>query len=206
MKVVVRERLQKFLRRAFRGWVNSEVVERYVGFVDVQLAHGIEFSEAMKLVAAAIISSPRFLYLYDGSGIDGSGFELASRLSFFLWGSLPDEELLKAAESGELLKEEGIQKQFGRMLKDPKLKRFCDTFPAQWLQLDRIISSVPDPEKFPEFYFLAYRDSMHMMMEPLLLFETVLIENLPVTEFIDSSFTYRSGHLEESYGNLGNPA
>ena len=206
VKVVVRERLQKFLRKAFRGWVKSEVVERYVGFVDVQLAQGIEFSEAMKLVAAAIISSPRFLYLYDGSGIDGSGFELASRLSFFLWGSLPDEELLKAADSGELLKEEGIQKQFGRMLKDPKLKRFCDTFPAQWLQLDRIISSVPDPEKFPEFYFLAYRDSMHMMMEPLLLFETVLIENLPVTEFIDSSFTYRSGHLEESYGKLGNPA
>ena len=206
VKVVVRERLQKFLRKAFRGWVKSEVVERYVGFVDVQLAQGIEFSEAMKLVAAAIISSPRFLYLYDGSGIDGSGFELASRLSFFLWGSLPDEELLKAAESGELLKEEGVQKQFSRMLKDPKLKRFCDSFPAQWLQLDRIISSVPDPEKFPEFYFLAYRDSMHMMMEPLLLFETVLIENLPVTEFIDSSFTYRSGHLEESYGKLGNPA
>ena len=206
VKVVVRKRLQKFLRKAFRGWVKSEVVERYVGFVDVQLAQGIEFSEAMKLVAAAIISSPRFLYLYDGSGIDGSGFELASRLSFFLWGSLPDEELLKAADSGELLKEEGIQKQFGRMLKDPKLKRFCDTFPAQWLQLDRIISSVPDPKKFPDFYFVAYRDSMHMMMEPLLLFETVLIENLPVTEFIDSSFTYRSGHLEESYGKLGNPA
>jgi len=206
VKVVVRERLQKFLRKAFRGWVKREVVERYVGFVDVQLARGVEFSEAMKLVAAAIISSPRFLYLYDGSGSDGDGFELASRLSFFLWGSLPDEELLKAAESGELLKEEGVQKQFSRMLKDPKLKRFCDTFPAQWLQLDRIISSVPDPEKFPEFYFLAYRDSMHMMMEPLLLFETVLIENLPVTEFIDSSFTYRSGHLEESYGKLGNPA
>jgi hypothetical protein len=206
MKVVVRERLQKFLRRAFRGRVKSEVVERYVGFVDVQLARGVEFSEAMKLVAAAIISSPRFLYLYDDSGSDGDGFELASRLSFFLWGSLPDEELLKAAESGELLKEEGVQKQFSRMLKDPKLKRFCDSFPAQWLQLDRIISSVPDPEKFPEFYFLAYRDSMHMMMEPLLLFETVLIENLPVTEFIDSSFTYRSGHLEESYGKLGNPA
>lgn len=206
VKVVVRERLEKFLRRAFRGWVKSEVVERYAGFVDVQLARGVEFSEAMKLVAAAIISSPRFLYLYDDSESDGDRFGLASRLSFFLWGSLPDEELLKAAESGELLKEEGLQKQFGRMLKDSKLKRFCDTFPAQWLQLDRIISSVPDPEKFPEFYFLAYRDSMHMMMEPLLLFETVLIENLPVTEFIDSSFAYRSGHLEESYGKLGNPA
>jgi hypothetical protein len=83
------------------------------------------------------------------------------------------------------------------------VKRFCDTFPAQWLQLDRIISSVPDPEKFPQFYFSAYRDSMHMMMEPLLLFETVLLENLPVTQLIDSDFTYRSGHLEEAYGSLG---
>lgn len=206
--VVVRERLESFLRKAFRGRVESDVAERYADFVDGQLARGVNFTEAMKMVASAIISSPRFLYLYDDSRSEGrvDGFELASYLSFFLWGSLPDEELLKAAESGELLREEGLQKQFGRMLKDPKLKRFCDTFPAQWLQLDRIISSVPDPEKFPEFYFVAYRDSMHMMMEPLLLFETVLIENLPVTEFIDSSFTYRSGHLEEAYGELGNPA
>lgn len=207
VKDLVRERLQKFLRRAFRGRLEDGVVERYTNFVDGQLAGGVDFTEAMKSVAAAIISSPRFLYLYDGPGSDGKldGLELASRLSFFLWGSLPDEELLTAAESGDLLKEEMLQKQFERMLRDPKLKRFCDTFPAQWLQLDRIISSVPDPKKFPKFYFSAYRDSMHMMMEPLLLFETVLIENLPVTEFIDASFTYRSGHLEQSYGVLGNP-
>ena len=207
VKDLVRERLQKFLRRAFRGRLEDGVVERYTNFVDGQLAGGVDFTEAMKSVAAAIISSPRYLYLYDGPGSDGKldGLELASRLSFFLWGSLPDEELLTAAESGDLLKEEMLQKQFERMLRDPKLKRFCDTFPAQWLQLDRIISSVPDPKKFPKFYFSAYRDSMHMMMEPLLLFETVLIENLPVTEFIDASFTYRSGHLEQSYGVLGNP-
>ena len=207
VEVVVRERIQKFLRKAFRGRIESQVVERYARFVNGQLDRGVDYTDAMKSVAAAIIASPKFLYLYDGPGHDGKvdGFELASRLSFFLWGSLPDDELLKAAESGELLKEEVLQKQFERMLHDPKLKRFCDTFPAQWLQLDRIISSVPDPKKFPEFYFSAYRDSMHMMMEPLLLFETVLIENLPVTEFIDASFTYRSGHLEESYGKLGQP-
>jgi hypothetical protein len=207
VKDVVRERLRQFLRKAFRGRLEGGVLDRYAGFVDSQLASGVEFTDAMKLVAAAVISSPRFLYLYDGSGSDGQvdGFELASRLSFFLWGSLPDDELLQMAESGDLLKEKILQKQFERMLKDPKLKRFCDTFPAQWLQLDRIISSVPDPKKFPKFYFSAYRDSMHMMMEPLLLFETVLIEDLPVTEFIDSSFTYRSGHLEQSYGVLGKP-
>ena len=207
VKVVVRERLQKFLRKAFRGRLERGVVDRYAGFVEGQLARGVDFTAAMKSVAAAVISSPRFLYLYDGSDSGGKvdGLELASRLSFFLWGSLPDEELLESAESGDLLREEVLQKQFERMLKDRKLKRFCDTFPAQWLQLDRIISSVPDPKKFPKFYFSAYRDSMHMMMEPLLLFETVLIEDLPVTEFIDASFTYRSGHLEQSYGVLGKP-
>lgn len=207
VNVVVRERLRQFLRKAFRGRLEGGVLDRYAGFVDNQLASGVEFTDAMKSVAAAVISSPRFLYLYNGPGSDGQvdGFDLASRLSFFLWGSLPDDELLQMAEAGDLLKEKILQKQFERMLGDRKLKRFCDTFPAQWLQLDRIISSVPDPKKFPKFYFSAYRDSMHMMMEPLLLFETVLIEDLPVTEFIDSSFTYRSGHLEQSYGVLGKP-
>ena len=79
------------------------------------------------------------------------------------------------------------------MLRDHKLKRFCDSFPSQWLQLERIISSLPNPEKFPDFYFAKYRDSMHMMLEPLLVFETVLIENQPITQLIDSDFTYRSG-------------
>ncbi len=202
---VVRERLGTFLRKAFRGRVGAGVLDRYSKFVNSRMEAGVSYTEAMKAVVAAVISSPRFLYLYDRS--EGSekvdGLELASRLSFFLWGSLPDEELLKLAESEELLKEDVLRGQFERMVKDRKVKRFCDSFPAQWLQLDRIISSVPDEKKFPKFYYSAYRNSMHMMMEPLLLFETVLIENLPVMQLIDSDFTYRSGHLEEAYGTLG---
>lgn len=203
--VVVRERLEKLLRRAFRGRTGPGLLDRYAEFVEARMHAGASYTDAIKEVTAAVVSSPRFLYLYDGSGSEGKvdGFELASRLSFFLWGSLPDEELLTLAESGELVKKEVLGKQYERMMKDRKVKRFCDTFPAQWLQLDRIISSVPDPKKFPQFYFSQYRDSMHMMMEPLLLFETVLVENLPVTQLIDSDFTYRSGHLEEAYGKLG---
>ncbi|MCG8651448.1 MAG: DUF1588 domain-containing protein, partial [Pirellulales bacterium] len=83
--------------------------------------------------------------------------------------------------------------------RDQKLKRFCDSFPSQWLQLERIISSVPNRERFPEFYFSKYRNSMHMMVEPLLLFETVLIENRPITQFVDSDFTYRSLRLRNAY-------
>ncbi len=202
-----RGRLTPFLRRAFRRPPDQDLLDRYADYVARQLDVGVEFPEAMKSVAAAAISSPRFLYLYDRSGFDEGAqpidnFELASRLSFFLWGSLPDETLLDLAVAGELMDGAVLEAQVDRMLKDHKLKRFCDSFPSQWLQLERIISAVPNPDKYPDFYYLKYRDSMHMMLEPLLLFETVLIEDLPITQFIDSDFTYRSTLLENAYGEL----
>lgn len=202
--MVVRDRLQPFLTKAFRRPIGSEVLHRYSGFVLAQLEQGIDFSEAMKAVASAAIASPKFLYLYDEANAAQSlepltEFELASRLSFFLWGSLPDEELLELAAAGRLSEAGNLADQVERMLHDKKLKRFCDSFPSQWLQLERIISAMPDPALFPDFYFLKYRDSMHMMIEPLLLFETVLIENRPITQLVDSDFTYRSLLLREAY-------
>jgi hypothetical protein len=203
----VRVRLKPFLTKAFRKTVDQKTLDRYVAFVTRQIDSGVSFEGAMKSVAAATIASPRFLYLYDKSeaksGVEPTDdFELASRLSFFLWGSLPDKELLETAIKGKLSDTKQLVSQFQRMLKDKKLKRFCDSFPSQWLQLERIISSVPNQQQFPKFYFLKYRDSMHMMLEPLLLFETVLIENKSITQFIDSDFTYRSLLLENAYQDL----
>ncbi|KAA5546323.1 DUF1592 domain-containing protein [Roseiconus nitratireducens] len=202
--VIVRDRMQWFLGRAFRRKVSDELLNRYTSFVIRQIHRGVPFTDAMKAVAAAAIASPNFLYLYDGGTREQetsplTDFELASRLSFFLWGSLPDKELSDLASAGKLQDANVLSGQVDRMLRDRKIKRFCDSFPAQWLQLDRIISSLPDPEQFPEFYFAKYRDSMHMMVEPLLLFETVLIENQSITQFIDSDFTYRSLLLREAY-------
>ena len=206
-----RRRLAPFLTRAFRRPVDDAVLERYTAFVSQQLADGHRFTEAMKSAAAAAIASPRFLYLYDRPAAAPSGagvteaiddYELASRLSFFLWGSLPDQRLLDLAAAGTLGEAEVLESEVGRLLRDKKLKRFCDSFPAQWLQLERIISSIPNEEKFPGFYFSKYRDSMHMMLEPLLLFETVLIENRSILQLIDPDFTYRSRLLQEAYGEL----
>ncbi|MEJ6621150.1 MAG: DUF1592 domain-containing protein, partial [Opitutae bacterium] len=92
------------------------------------------------------------------------------------------------AVQGMLVEDEHLSKQVNRMLADVKLKRFCDSFPTQWLQLDRIISAVPDEKKYRDFYYgpPLYRTTMDMMMEPLLLFETVLIEDRSVLELIDS--------------------
>ncbi len=212
VKTEVHMRLQRFLGRAFRRPVDEVSLDRYVSHVHRQLDAGIDFTEAMQSIAAAAISSPKFLYIYDTSVQAEAGgivalddFELASRLSFFLWGSIPDQTLLKLATDGKLKEPAVLETQIERMLKDEKLKRFCDSFPSQWLQLERIISSVPDPHKFSDFYFSPYRNSMHMMLEPLLLFETVLIENRPISQLIDSDFTYRSFGLEDAYAELKSP-
>ena len=205
---LIESRLRGFLTHAFRHPVDKETLGRYVAFVNTERSKGMAFEDAMKAVAAAAIASPRFLYIYNATDQNAAENELdpysfASRLSFFLWGSIPDEQLLSAAKAGLLEDKLVLQEQLVRMLKSKKLKRFCDAFPLQWLQLDRMISATPDPELFPDFYFSKYRLSMHMMLEPLLLFEAVLIEDLPITQFVHSDFTYRSQQLNKAYAELG---
>ncbi len=205
---LIESRLRSFLTHAFRHPVDKETLGRYVAFVNTERSKGMAFEDAMKAVAAAAIASPRFLYIYNATDQNAAENELdpysfASRLSFFLWGSIPDEQLLSAVKAGLLEDKQVLQEQLARMLESKKLKRFCDAFPLQWLQLDRMISATPDPELFPDFYFSKYRLSMHMMLEPLLLFEAVLIEDLPITQFVHSDFTYRSQQLNKAYAELG---
>ncbi|QDV50096.1 hypothetical protein Enr17x_21320 [Gimesia fumaroli] len=213
-QAIVEVRLRKFLTRAFRRPASDELVNRYTSYVMRQIQNQKSFTESMQEAAAAVLASPQFFYLYDQSadrdspnqtGIDD--FSLASRLSFFLWGSIPDQTLLDLAAAGKLHEPDVLTTQVSRMLHDERLKRFCDSFPVQWLQLERIISSTPDPQRYPQFYFAKYRASMHMMLEPLLLFETLLIEDQSVLKLIDSDFSYRSDLLEAWYrdGKRGNP-
>ena len=133
---VIRERLRGFLTKAFRRPIKQGLLERYVRHVSAQIKLGLGFTDSMKEAASAVLSSPRFLYLYDQSGsTDGieklDGYELASRLSFFLWGSIPDDELLRVAGNGRLSEPKMLEQQVNRMLANPKLKRFCDSFPTQ---------------------------------------------------------------------------
>tara|TARA_Y100001934_G_scaffold283198_2_gene401138 strand:+ start:2531 stop:4555 length:2025 start_codon:yes stop_codon:yes gene_type:complete len=208
MKEHVQERLRPLLTRAFRRPVEEKMLSRYATQVWSQIQDGTDFTDAMKGAAAAAICSPRFLYLRDGAG-NGDGvealtdIELASRLSFFLWGSGPDDDLIEMARQKRLHEPAMLEEQVDRMLRDRKLKRFCDSFPSQWLQLERIIASVPDPKRYPQFYFAKYRLSMHMMLEPLLLFEAILVENRSILELIDSDITYRSEALDAWYKDQG---
>ena len=206
-RAAVKVRLRGFLGRAFRRPVDDSTLKRYTAYVHTRLDAGRRFTAAMRDVAAGVICSPRFLYLRERGDKGGDDYDLASRLSFFLWGSIPDKPLLDLAEAGKLRQPEILGRQVARLLKDRKLKRFCDSFPSQWLQLDRIISVIPERADNQDFFFGPYRASMHMMLEPLLLFETVLIEDHPITQFLDSNFSYRSDLLEEWYqgGKAGGP-
>ncbi len=204
-KASLRPRIQKFLTKAFRHTPEDAALDRYVGYAEQKLADGMEYNQAMREVAAAVLVSPQFLYVKHGSEGALDDFQLASRLSFFLWGSIPDETLLDLAAEKKLRQPKVLRAQAQRMMNDPKLKRFADAFPMQWLQLDRIINSYPDELKFPFFYDRQFRNSRHMHMEPLLLFETVMIENRPLLELIDPPFSYRSQGLKNWYAGVKKP-
>tara|TARA_Y100001934_G_scaffold270006_1_gene354240 strand:+ start:8112 stop:10190 length:2079 start_codon:yes stop_codon:yes gene_type:complete len=204
----IRKRLSWFLRRAFRRPVGKEELNRFTEFAGRQLKAGTSFADAMKTIVGATFASPDFLYLYDSDeGAETSNgtrplsdFELASRLSYFFWGSGPDDELLDLAEKGTLRNQTTLGTQITRMMNDRRVVRFCDAFPSQWMQLDRLISALPDRKAFPHFYYNnSYRVSMHMMLEPLLLFETVFLENRSVVDLIAPDFSWVSSALEGAY-------
>ena len=198
---IIRSRLTKFLRRAFRRPVEAVTLDRFVKFALKQMAEGESFENTMRSVIGVVLGMPDFLYFYESSPDHSENdFELASRLALFFWSSIPDDLLLDLAEQGKLSDSQVLSSQIDRMLNDQRSSRFCDNFPAQWLQLDRLITSVPDPKKFPYFYLVdGYRSSMHMMPEPLLLFETIFIEDRSIIELLDPKYTWENPMLKANY-------
>jgi len=199
LPVEVRQRLTKFLPLTFRRPVDDETLDRYVSYAATGMQNGLSFTDTMKKVASAALSSPLFLYRW-ADDADNDQFALASRLSFCLWGSGPDGELLELAGRGELSKPETLRQTIDRMLADPKIERFLDTFPAQWMQLENVLAAAPDPQL--QRYFSL--DSQHpaglqMLLEPLLLFDAVFVEDRPIAEFIQPQFGYQSDFLRTWY-------
>jgi hypothetical protein len=196
----IRERLQPFLRMAFRSPVEKEIVDRYVRYAHAQVKSEESFTTGMKKVASAILSSPLFLFRHETVGSDDP-YALASKLSFSLWGSCPDPELMKAAEEGKFGDPAGLVTVVDGMLKDPKIERFLDTFPSQWMQLENALAATPDP-KLSRYFSIDkdYPASLPMVIEPLLLFDAVFLEDRPIAELIKPSFAYRNEFLETWYG------
>ncbi|MFM2095100.1 MAG: hypothetical protein RIS70_2224 [Planctomycetota bacterium] len=196
----IHSRVQSLLRRAFRMPVDAATVERYTRFALTRTQAGLPFTESMKRVVSAVLSSPSFLYRVPAQDDKTAQYELASNLSYFLWSSGPDEALLQLAERGEFANREALERTIDRMLRDPKIERFLDSFPSQWLQLENVLASTPDPS-LNRFYGLdpEYPASLQMVVEPLLLFDAMFIENRPLAQFIAPPFAYRSEFLQRWY-------
>ena len=192
-----RRRIEAFLQRVFRGRADREILDRYTNYAMDKIAQKFPFTETMKKVASAALSSPLFLYRHS---TEDKALNLASNLSYFLWATTPDEELLQLAQSGELIKPEVLNRSINRMFADPKIERFLDTFPSQWMQLENILAATPDPKK--DRYFSIDKDnpaSLQMLCEPLLLFDAVFVEDRPIIELIQPEFSYQSDFLKDWY-------
>lgn len=200
-----KENLRPFLRRAFRRPPSEAELDRYVGFVDMAVKKHEPFAFGMQVAVTAILVSPHFLYRIETDKKPDdpnerhalNDYELASRLSYFLWSSMPDDQLLTQAAQGDLHHDAVLDEQVRRMLKDPKSQALVDNFAEQWLQL-RILNEVtPDPEKFPEFGPELREDMKH---ETRRFFEYIMREDRPILEFLDGRYTFVNNRLASFYG------
>ena len=199
-ELVIRQRLDRFLHRAFRGLADDVTRDRYAAYVTAKLKQGVPFTDCMKKAASAALSSPLFLYRSTTVNDQNRQFELASRLSYFLWNSCPDDELLRLAKRGELARPVTLNRTIDRMLADRKISRFLDAFPSQWMQLENLLAVTPDPKKSRYFQLdRKYPASLQMVLEPLLLFDAVFVEDRRLIELISPTFGFQSEFLKTWY-------
>lgn len=199
-----------FLPRAFRRPIAEEEIDPYVALVAKRLAANDCFEDAMRRAYVAILTSPEFLF-HDQKGAghqiwatQAQGgwrlFALASRLSYWLWNSPPDEPLLAAARDGSLAEPAVVHAQVERLLTDPRSDRFIEDFTNQWLELRRIEETSPDRQLYPEYSFLLHEG---MVAETRAFVRHLIAEDLPARAIADPDFTMLTQRLAEHYGIAG---
>lgn len=196
--------LKKFARKAFRRPVTDEDVAPYLSLAENARAN-LERSpaEALRIALKAVLVSPDFLYLKETGTPEGrlTAHELANRLSYFLWSSMPDDRLFALADSGEITKPEVLRAEVDRMIEDRKANAFVDGFSTSWLQLDKLGGMPPDQLKFQEYYRHDLETAMRE--ETRRFIGHVLRQNRPVTDFLDSDYTFLNQNLARHYGMDG---
>ena len=200
----IRTCLKRFAERAWRRPVQNAEVQRYVKLIAAEQKAGESFKSAYQSALASVLVSRSFFNIEEGSPNEKrakvNDFELASRLSYFLWSSMPDESLFAAARAGELHKPDTLAQQVDRMMADAKITRFLESFPVQWLQLHRVGMFQPDPKLYPE-YDPWLEESM--VAETTAYFAELFHENLPLREAIESDWTMLNSRLAIHYGLPG---
>lgn len=196
--------VRQLLPRAYRRPVTDEEVGRIASLVEMAVAEGSDFEEGVALALQAMLVSPNFLYRPEpppdaaqAEVFKLDAYALASRLSYFLWSSMPDDALFEAAESGALLDHEEIDEQVRRMLADPKAEAFTRNFVGQWLHVRAMAEAHPDEERFP-----AFDDALGAAMEEeaYRFFDEILRSGGSAADLLTAEFVLADRRLAEHYG------
>ncbi len=207
-EAVTRKILADFARRAYRRPVTQAEVDRLVRCAMLAKREGESFERGIQLGVEAALVSPSFLFR---AGADPkpskaavprllNDYEIASRLSYFLWSSMPDEALFTLAQKGKLHDPTVLSAQVKRMLRDPKAQALADNFAGQWLQLRNLANVAPDHERFPDF-----NDTLRAAMrtETEMFFESIVNEDHSVLDFLSADYTFLNEPLAKHYGITG---
>jgi hypothetical protein len=202
-KEAARAVIANFARRAFRRPVADAEVDRFLALFNLARQRGEPFEKAIKLPLEGVLISPHFLFLVETEpskqGIYRvNDFVLATRLSYYLWSSMPDEELFSLAAAGRLHGDEVLKQQVWRMMKDPRSKAMTENFATQWLGIGEVGESIrPSRQKFPE-----YDDELAGLMkqETILFFDAILREDRSLLELLDCDYTFANERLAKLYG------
>ena len=208
VKQAATENLAKFLPRAFRRPVTKDEIAKYARLVEFAVKQGDGFERGMQVALQGILVSPHFLFRIESDRDPNdptkrrslNDYEIATRLSYFLWSSMPDDELFAVAKKGTLHKPAVLEQQVKRMLKVSRGKSLVDNFGSQWLNLRILDEITPDRKRFPTFNARLRRD---MRQETELFFAEVIREDRSILDFLDARFTYLNERLAKHYGIAG---
>lgn len=194
----LREHVRRFTSLAYRRPATSDDVDRVMEVIRSRNASGRSPLEAYGDGLKAVLCSPHFLFLEEPGESELSPYALASRLSYFIWSSLPDDELNRLAASGEISSDEVLREQVARMLRDPKSDAFVEGFLGSWLGMRELGATPPDRAAFKDFY---HYDLDHAMRRETFLFTRYLLDqNLGARHFLDADFTFVNKPLARHYG------
>jgi len=199
------EIFRRLMPRAFRRPVDESEVDRIVRLVTFATKRGDSFERGVQVGLQAVLVSPHFLFRIEYDPEPGnakahhriSDYELASRLSYFLWSTMPDDELFRLAKNGTLHEAKVLGGQIARMLKDPKADALVENFASQWLNLGNLAEVTPDSRLFPEFTPELRAD---LVRETQMFARAVFREDRSLLDFLDADFTFANQRLAKHYG------
>ena len=195
--------VQSFGLRAFRRPLSGVELRRYAALFTAQAAKTGQFLEGARIVVEAMLQSPKFLFHVESraeAGSTGGGFrdyEVASRLAYFLWDTMPDRRLFEAAANGELRTADGIERLARSMLDQPSARQAVDEFFAQWLRFDRVLGSVKDRRRFPEF---TPELAAMMVQETRMLLDNLVWKDGNFMEAFTADYSFLNADLASLYG------